>query len=289
MKTPGTVISNVRAFTSFIKRHVCCSPIILSYALLSPITEPFQFKVKTSPSDLPVAETRVLSNRQSQVRSNWSNLSQAGSISTKLFEFPGQTSILSMPVLSPHGSECRDNEQADINLQIELERLKLERIERQIELAHLIRARSEIRNKSETSCNADCFGDISTPVVNGAIVERLELPTTSLWRFSGDPLYYCRFIRNFAACVEEKTKDNGKRLACLIEHCDGIAKCAIEDCSIEGPDIGYTEARRILKVRFGQNFMIARSHIDRLLKSTPINALQDLVQRMHTCSVTLSN
>ena len=155
----------------------------------------------------------------------------------------------------------KEKELLESSSQVEVERLRLLQLEKRLEIETLLNERMKFRSEN---AKPDISGDASDASEGNArilesLVERLELPRVELLRFDGNPLQYWQFIRNFETSVEKKTGDNHKRLSCLIQQCDGMARSAIQSC-VMLDHRGYDEARRILQERFGQNFMIA-AHI----------------------------
>jgi hypothetical protein len=180
---------------------------------------------------------------------------------------------------------------------LEIERLRLLQLQQKYEIGKkLLNDRLQLQMKTSAivePLELNQGASISNTRLMESLVERLELPPMELLRFDGNPLQYWRFIRNFEASVESKTEDSHKRLTCLIQQCDGAARVAIESCVILDSHEGYLEARRILHERFGQNFMIARAHIDRLLQMPPLKshdtaALSNLAQELSTSYMTLT-
>ena len=88
---------------------------------------------------------------------------------------------------------------------------------------------------------------------------KLEIP-----KFDGDPLKYFIFMQTFRESVESTVKDNGSRLAQLIQYCEGPALKALQPCTIMPPSKGYVCAKSILKWRFGDEFVIAQAWINRI-------------------------
>ena len=105
---------------------------------------------------------------------------------------------------------------------------------------------------------------------------------------SGNPMDYCKFIRNFETNIESQVQDPRLRLSYLIQFCSCDAKFAIEDCVVLPPLEGYARAREILKNRYGKSHLVARSHVDRLvngpsIRSNDVQGLMNLSLDMEKC------
>ena len=123
-------------------------------------------------------------------------------------------------------------------------------------------------------------------------VMALTLPQPSLSTFSGDPVDYYDFVRSFEHLIESKTASPSARLYYLIQHTTGSVQELMKSCLSMNEDEGYTEARRLLKDRYGQNYRIAASHVQRLIEGPPIKnedgaALQQFSVQLTSCTNTL--
>ena len=130
-------------------------------------------------------------------------------------------------------------------------------------------------------------------VVSQAINEGFSLPKIELTTFSGNPVEYIQFIRSFEGNIESRTSDPRKILSYLIQFCTGEAKRAIECCRLLDPTHGVLEAKRILRERYGQPFVIAQSLLNQIvtgpeIKSSDQKALFELANDMESCKLTLT-
>ena len=62
--------------------------------------------------------------------------------------------------------------------------------------------------------------------------EGFNLPKPELLTFDSNPLNYWRFVTNFETNIAKETRSARKRLVYLIQHCEGKAREAVEDCSM---------------------------------------------------------
>ena len=120
----------------------------------------------------------------------------------------------------------------------------------------------------------------------------LTLPQPSMPIFNGNPIDYCDFIRSFEHLIESKTTSPSARLYYLIQHTSGSVQELMRSCLSMNDDTGYAEARKLLKERYGQNYRIAASHVQRLVEGPPIKsedgtALQQFSVQLTSCANTL--
>ncbi|KAF5404920.1 hypothetical protein PHET_01483 [Paragonimus heterotremus] len=159
---------------------------------------------------------------------------------------------------SPVGKLHRDRE-----LEVELARLRIQEVEKRIELERMIQQRTTLdRKEYERKPPGDLNKlPIETPAFNRAIERQTDLHR----RFVGNPKSYWSFIKASESGVENRTNDNQARLDYLIQYCGGSAKASIQHCTILEEDRSYLVVKEILRKRFGQNHMVAKAHTDELL------------------------
>ena len=123
-------------------------------------------------------------------------------------------------------------------------------------------------------------------------VMALTLPQPTMKIFKGDPTDYCDFIRSFEHLVEEKTLSSSARLYYLIQYTSGAVQDLMKGCLSMNPEQGYTEARRLLKERYGQTYKITAAYVQSLTEGPSIrsedgNALVQLSTQLTSCTNTL--
>ena len=124
-------------------------------------------------------------------------------------------------------------------------------------------------------------------------VMALTLPQPTIKPFKGEPIEYCDFIRSFEHLqVEQTTLSPSARLYYLIQYTSGPAQDLMKSCLSMNPEQGYTEARRLLKERYGQEYRIAAAHVRTLtegpiIKSEDGNALLQFSVQLTSCTNTL--
>nr|XP_039269020.1 uncharacterized protein LOC120344012 [Styela clava] len=131
------------------------------------------------------------------------------------------------------------------------------------------------------------------PRLNHALHRRtVDLPKPEIAKFSGDPMEYYSFIRNFKAHVTDLVDDDNVRLSYLLQLCQGEAKNAIDHCSMMEPSRGYREAMRELKNEYGKDCVISRTCLDRLKRGPKLNfddakGMQAYARLMRKCGLVL--
>ncbi|XP_077968353.1 uncharacterized protein LOC120334750 [Styela clava] len=131
------------------------------------------------------------------------------------------------------------------------------------------------------------------PRLNHALHRRtVDLPKPEIAKFSGDPMEYYSFIRNFKAHVTDLVDDDNVRLSYLLQLCQGQAKNAIDHCSMMEPSRGYREAMRELKNEYGKDHVISRTCLDRLKRGPKLNfddakGMQAYARLMRKCGLVL--
>ncbi len=124
------------------------------------------------------------------------------------------------------------------------------------------------------------------------LIDMLNAPKIEIPSFDGNPLKYHAFICAFQENVERVVKDGSSRLMRLAQHCTGKAGALVESCLVMNCKIGYSEARKLLKERFGDPFVIAHAWIDKVtsnncIKDDDFQAIQDLADELRVCHITL--
>ena len=127
---------------------------------------------------------------------------------------------------------------------------------------------------------------------NAQLIEAIRLPTAQLSYFNGDPLNYWPFIRAFENCIASSLVDDGAKLIRLVHYCTGPARKVVEGCMIMSPAAGYARALELLNERFGNEFVILHSWIQKitvgaLLKNNDRSQLQQLADDLTCCRETL--
>ena len=134
-----------------------------------------------------------------------------------------------------------------------------------------------------------------TPVSPGEnLMQRLaDLPKL----FTGNPLQYPNWIKSFETFIERKTKNPSERLYYLGKYTTGEAKEAISGLLALQDTNAFSKARKILKDRFGNPFIVSdayRKKINSWPKILPndgqgLRKFPDFLQHCNTAMNTIQN
>ena len=100
----------------------------------------------------------------------------------------------------------------------------------------------------------------------------LMLPKPEVPIFDGDPIEYQTFVRAFENLIEANTNSDSARLYYLIQYTRGDVKELMKSCLSMKNEEGYLEARQLLKKRYGQDYKITSSYIERVINGPPIKS-----------------
>ena len=103
---------------------------------------------------------------------------------------------------------------------------------------------------------------------------------------------HCDFIRAFEQLIEQKTSSPSARLYYLCQFTTGECNQLVKSCLSMQEQVRYTEARRLLKERYGQNYRIRAAHVQKLINGPSIKsedeaALQQFSIQLTSCQNTL--
>ncbi|VDP44108.1 unnamed protein product [Schistosoma margrebowiei] len=167
-----------------------------------------------------------------------------------------------IPELSAYHSGVFDEDQLEkyelkniSMIELQLDRLRITQLEKEIELEKLRCQRCEGSGQSVSNSE-------------NTILKNLYLPKREVVRFDGTPTNCWNFIRNFEECIGSENIGFRSKLNYLIQYCEGEAKAAILHCTILGPEIGYHQALKLLE------------------RNQP-DSLRRLCREMQACSLTL--
>ena len=89
--------------------------------------------------------------------------------------------------------------------------------------------------------------------------KKSTLPHTLIPSYSGDPLEFCSFMQSFKYNVELKTDDNFERVQHLDQCTTGEPNRIVKRLLNRNPSMGYEEAKKELKRKFGDKYVIANA------------------------------
>ena len=110
------------------------------------------------------------------------------------------------------------------------------------------------------------------PVVDVAkLIALMSVPKLEIDKFSGDPLEYQTFLAIFDETIDSRIDDPQIKLTRLLQYTTGPAKAAIRNCALVGGGNGYTQAREILRNRYGDSHLVSQKVVDDLKKGEPVS------------------
>ena len=130
-------------------------------------------------------------------------------------------------------------------------------------------------------------------VVSKQLLEAVHLPKGSMMTYDGDPMSFWVFMNAFDSCVGSTSVSDSVKLNRLFEYCKGKAAKVIQPCALMEPVEGYNRARKLLKERFGNDFVISEAWINKVTDGPMIKPnngpeLQNLVDDLKGCLETLN-
>ncbi len=133
----------------------------------------------------------------------------------------------------------------------------------------------------------------SLDAVLGRLALGLSLPKIEIEPFHGTPTEFVSFMTTFATQLEPHLTGQRQKLSYLIYYCRGPAKDAIKHCVLLPEESCFSTAVDILRSRYGRPHQVIRAVTQDLfdgpsIPSSDAKALEDLLQQMRDCSITLS-
>ena len=96
------------------------------------------------------------------------------------------------------------------------------------------------------------------------IVKLQAAPDVEIDSFSGDPLEFTYFIKNFKDIIESTINSQSGRLNRLIKYTEGEAKELIKHCVHENKDKCYNKALELLEKEYGNKFKLSCAFMEQL-------------------------
>ena len=123
---------------------------------------------------------------------------------------------------------------------------------------------------------------------------QMHLPTPQVPKFSGDPLEYASFIMAFEARILPYVTTEANKLYYLDQQLEGCAKELIQGCIFMDANRGYTEARHLLYMEYGDPFKVATAYIKKAnnwpnLKADDGQGLRTLSHFLTKCTNAMQN
>ena len=125
------------------------------------------------------------------------------------------------------------------------------------------------------------------------LIERINLQSTNSLTFSGDPIDYHVFYHNFMNTVDCCSLPDSVKLSRLIESLKGKAHRVITPCALGDPETGYKRALKLLRDRFGDEYVIAEACVRKItdgptVKSYDATSIQEFADDLRECVDTLT-
>lgn len=90
------------------------------------------------------------------------------------------------------------------------------------------------------------------------------LPRREVLKFDGDPIKFQIFLKSFTHTIEEKTDSEADRLYFLSQYTTGKPQQLVQSCFHLPEAEGYKKALKLLKKRYGDDYRISQSHMEKL-------------------------
>lgn len=125
------------------------------------------------------------------------------------------------------------------------------------------------------------------------LVDLISLPKPNLMTFAGVPLLYHVFMRSFDTCIDSANITDALKLNHLTTLCEGQARNVIASCALMEPTAGYVRARKLLRERFGNPYVISEAWIKKITEGPPVkpnnvDSLQHFTDDVRECVATLT-
>ena len=121
-----------------------------------------------------------------------------------------------------------------------------------------------------------------------AISQLMNVPRVEIQSFDGAVASYMTFIAVFDEVVGNANITCQAKLTRLLQCTTGAARDAIDCCALIGGDQGYDEARRILRQRFGDPYIITTALLDKLKQQKEVrtpSALRTLADEFSSAKI----
>ena len=141
--------------------------------------------------------------------------------------------------------------------------------------------------RSSNPLPIDLLDRMALTIKQGFALPKPELPT-----FDGNPLEYWNFIKSFETNIERNATSESEKLMYLLQYTSGDARKTIKCCLVMDQSVGYQNAKKLLKERFGHPFVIASKYVAKLtegppLKPTDRSGLLTFADQLKDCEHTL--
>ena len=118
----------------------------------------------------------------------------------------------------------------------------------------------------------------SSKIDTSELIDLLSTPNVDIDFFHGDPNQFPSFIATFDDNIDSKNIGDQRKLTRLLYYCKGSAKTSIKNTALIGGAEGYSQARQILRERFGNKHLVSRNIISSLKRGDLVNTGYELRQ-----------
>ena len=134
--------------------------------------------------------------------------------------------------------------------------------------------------------------DAESTSLTSAVSQLMNMPRVEIKSFDGSAASYLTFMAVFDEIVGNVNITDQAKLTRLLQYTTSDARNAIDCCALIGGVHGYVEARRILKERFGDSYIISTALINKLKQNTDVrtpSALRTLADELNSTKIVLKS
>ena len=129
----------------------------------------------------------------------------------------------------------------------------------------LPRVQDRIKARSSNSVKSDHSSSSAEDIMH-SVARQLKKPHVEVGKFSGDPLKYKQFVRQFEARIVANTDDDDERLTYLDHYTTGEPNKIVCSLSYLDSSVAYSAIWHELNERYGDSDVIATTFINKALK-----------------------
>lgn len=122
-----------------------------------------------------------------------------------------------------------------------------------------------VKVEKDHSLPIDALDRMALTIKQGFALHKPQLQTCD-----DNPLEYWNVIKSFEASIERNAGSKNEKLMYLLQYTSGEANKTIKCCVVMHPSVGFQNAKKPLKERFGHLFMIASNYLTRLTERPPL-------------------
>jgi len=115
------------------------------------------------------------------------------------------------------------------------------------------------------TCHQCSANSVSTDAMFLSIVKHMNMPSSDITKFTGDPLQYKRFMRQFQTKIINNTDDYDERMNYLVQYTGGEANNIVVGLSYLDSNVAYAAAMKELDERYGNSDVLVHSFVTKAL------------------------